>query len=325
MTVHARALDDHVDVARELAPLAEFEDPSAGIRERFLTPSIGGGRTVAVLATPIGERRATGWVVCHSYGMEQVNLATHEVPVARVLAAAGFPVLRYHGQGYGDSELPAEQVDLESHVRDALDAADVLAQAAGVSHVGLLGARLGGTVAALAASRSDAAGLVMWDPVVRGRSYARSLLTLSVMLQLMHQERVKGQAPDPERVLAETGMLDVQGFPLTRRMFDELSELDLPGHLEAFSGRSLVLQVSRGSEPRTELMRLVARLRELGGTSELGVVADERANTFGEPRYRPVGGGTKADVQGSLGEALLARTFAWCTASVDSDGPGSAE
>ena len=314
--VREQVLDD--DVARALVALAEVEDRRAGIRERFLRPTIGGGATVAVLASPLGPPRSTGWVVCHSYGMEQVNLATHEVPIARALAAAGFPVIRYHGQGYGDSELPADGVGVASHLRDAVDAAEVLGEATGVTEIGFLGARFGGTVAALAADRLNASALVAWEPVVRGPAYARSLLTLSVMLQLMHQQRAGGDAPDPEKVLTENGVLDVQGFPLSREMYEELGSLELAEGLGSFRGRSLIVQISRSSEPRPELERLVTRLRELGGTSDLGVVVDERANTFAEPRFRPIGRGHKADIQAELGRSLLARTIEWCAPGADS-------
>jgi pimeloyl-ACP methyl ester carboxylesterase len=317
---HGQVFDD--EVARALEALAEAEDPGAGIRERFLRPTIGGGSTVAVLATPLERRRPTGWVVCHSFGMEQVNLATHEVPVARALAAAGFPVLRYHGQGYGDSELPASVVGTASHLRDALDAAEVLVDAAGVTEIGFLGARFGGTIAALAADRRGSA-LVAWEPVVRGGPYVRSLLTLSVMLQLMHHERDQGEAPDPRAELAERGVVDVQGFPLSQAMHDELADLDLTERLDSFAGRSLIVQISRGAEPKPELERLVTRLRGLGGTSELAVVEDERANTFAEPRYRPIGRGHKADIQAELGQNLVDRTTQWCAHEADAPSKGA--
>jgi pimeloyl-ACP methyl ester carboxylesterase len=299
-------------VADALASLREAEDRAAGIRERFVTPSIGGGLTVGVLATPLGEPRATGWVICHSYGMEQVNLATHEVPAARSLASEGFPVLRFHGQGYGDSELPPDGVGLESHLRDAIDAADVLVEATGVTEVGFLGARFGGTVAALAADRLRAAALVAWEPIVRGGAYARSLLTLSVLLQLMHRQRDES-APDPKQILEERGVLDVQGFPLSRRMHEELVGLDLVERLGSFRGRSLIVQVSKGPQPRPDAERLVARLGALGGRSELRVVSDERANAFGEPRHRPAGGGRKIDTQAEIGRRLIAETVGWGT------------
>ena len=78
-----------------LDSLRGFESTRLGVRERFLTPTIGGAPTVAVLATPIGPPRQLGWVLCQSFGPEQDLFAGLEVPVVRALAAEGFPVLRF--------------------------------------------------------------------------------------------------------------------------------------------------------------------------------------------------------------------------------------
>ncbi len=315
MSARGERFGGQAEIEMALAAMAEAVDPRAGIRERFLTPTIGGGRTVAVLACPLAEIRDTGWVICHSYGMEQVNLATHEVPVARKLAGAGFPVLRFHGQGYGDSELAPDCVSIASHVRDARDAAAVLRETTGVANVAFLGARFGGTVAALVANELSAEAFIAWDPVARGRPYARTLLTLSVMLKLMHDEREDQDAPDPENLLREHGVLDVQGFPLTLELYEELLHLDLPQRIDSFRGRSLVVQISKRPEPRAELERLVARVRELGGAGDLEVIVDERANSFAEPRFRPVPGGRKVDLQEALAAQLLSMTVSWAAAS----------
>src|SRR5213593_4081239 len=53
-----------------LRALQSFEHSAIGIRERFLTPVIGGGRTIAVLAEPLGEARSTAWVLCHGFGQD---------------------------------------------------------------------------------------------------------------------------------------------------------------------------------------------------------------------------------------------------------------
>ena len=149
------------------------ESSHLGIREEFMRANLGGGNSVAVLSSPLGDRRALGWVICHSFGLEQGDLQSVETPLARQLSANGFPVLRYHGQGYGDSDFPAERVSLQSHLTDALDAAGTLTDKTGVSSVGLIGARFGATVASLIADRLNATALVMWDPVINGRSYAQ--------------------------------------------------------------------------------------------------------------------------------------------------------
>lgn len=60
-----------------------WKDREAGIGEEFLRPEVGGARTVAVLTKPLGEAHDTGWVVCHSFGGEQMHLSRLEVMVAR--------------------------------------------------------------------------------------------------------------------------------------------------------------------------------------------------------------------------------------------------
>src|SRR5688572_11635195 len=93
-----------------------FEDPALGYSEEFLQPTLGGRKTVAVLSLPLQSRQPLGWVICHSFGIEQVHLGRLDTMVARALAGAGFPVVRFHGRGYGDSEGSVEEISLSSHL-----------------------------------------------------------------------------------------------------------------------------------------------------------------------------------------------------------------
>ena len=300
-------------LSRALDILREAEDTRTGVRERFLTPLIGGARTVGVLATPAGERRSTGWVVCHSFGMEQVHLQTHEVPTARALAALGYPVLRFHGQGYGDSEGSAFDITLSSHLRDVTDAVEVLVSETRVENVGLLGGRLGATVAAMAGAQLDAASLVLWEPVVDGSSYIHTLVRLALTLGLMHRQG-SGAPPDLEHQIEEDGFIDVQGLPLTRNAFNEIRGLDLTTRVEGFRGDSMVVRISRDPRSAADLERLVPALQNAGGTCATVSLGTERPNVFGlEPRFKPWGRSGKIDTQRDLGRALVSATTAWVT------------
>src|SRR5436309_14840502 len=95
---------------------ARFEDQEAGYSEEFIQPRLGLGATVGVMSRPLGPSASTGWVICHSFGIEQVHLARMDVIAARALASAGFPVLRFFGQGYGDREQGAGVGGLASRV-----------------------------------------------------------------------------------------------------------------------------------------------------------------------------------------------------------------
>ncbi len=80
-----------------------FSNHRLGVAERFVDLELSSGRTVGVLSTPLDGAREVGWVICHGFGTEQVDLQATDAAVARGVAAAGYPVLRFHSLGYGDS------------------------------------------------------------------------------------------------------------------------------------------------------------------------------------------------------------------------------
>lgn len=297
-----------------LESLRAYVDHARGISERFLTFPVGGRPGIGVLSLPTDRRRDLGWVICPSFGMEQSNLQPLEVAAARTLAGQGFPVLRFHARGYGESHAPIEEVGLESQVADATDACAALLSATSVPAVGLLGARFGGSVAALVADRIDAKAVVLWDPALSGKAYLNSIVRAGLVIELADTGRPTHQAREPAEILAQDGVLDVQGFPITTRAFDEISELSLVKGMERFRGDALVLQVSRSPHPNAGLQRLVDRIDELGGSATLDIVIDPEAPRFGLPRYLPTGQGDKADRQARLSATLIERTVAWCVA-----------
>jgi len=291
--------------------LRGYVDRERGIAERFEPLQLGGVSILGVLSAPLGAPLDLGWVICHSFGMEQTYLQPLEAAMARSLAAEGFPVLRFQGRGYGETDAPIEVVGLESHVEDAERACAALASATGVSRLGLLGARFGGTVAAVVADRLDATAMLLWEPAVNGSAYLNSIIRAGLVIDLADVGRARGRAKDPQALLREEGVLDVHGFPVTRLAFEQISSVSLPSQLGRFRGQSLVIQVSRSDQPTVGTKRLVARLQELGGSAAMEVVADQEAAAFGLPRYLPTGQGDKADRQAVLSAELVERSVAW--------------
>jgi pimeloyl-ACP methyl ester carboxylesterase len=267
-----------------------------------------------VLSLPTGGRRDLGWVICHSFGMEQSNLQSLEVAAARSLSSRGFPVLRFQARGYGESHAPIEEVGPESHVADATNACAALLSSTSVGQVGLLGARFGGTVAALAADRIEASALVLWDPALNGKAYLNSIVRAGLVIELAETGRARSQTKDPAEILAHDGVLDVQGFPVTQRAFEAISGISLTKAMRRFRADALIVQVSRSPGPNLGLQRLVDRIHQLGGSATLDAVTDPEAPRFGLPRYLPTGEGEKTDRQGCLSSALIERTAAWCEA-----------
>jgi len=286
-----------------------FSHRELGIREAFVQPRIGGARTVGVLSTPIDAAPTGGWVICHSFALEQVYLQPLETALARAMAAAGHAVLRFHGQGYGDSDRGTEHASLRSHVDDARDAAGVLAEEAGVERIGFAGLRLGGTVATLAADEARAAGLVAAAPAIDGSNYMGWMTKQARLTAVSTGE--EALPDDPVAELMAAGTLDVLGFPLRREVYDEISSLDVLGALRGFRGEALVLQVSRSGDPDPDLERLAERLWGLGARVDLHVLEDPAALRLGLPRYRRSKQGRKEDTQGGLSERVVAAVAAW--------------
>jgi pimeloyl-ACP methyl ester carboxylesterase len=296
-----------------LEGMVSFEDEKRGIRERFVKLQVGGGFTLGVLSEPLEKgTRAPAWVLCHSFGLEQIALQSIETPIARRLSAAGFPVLRFHAQGYGDSELPVEGVSLQTHVRDTIDATSQLVDMTGAEQVGFIGAKFGGAVAALAAERAGATALAMWHPVVSGRKYIDGLMRQSTLSDIAAYPtgRAMARPDDLAKNLESDGTVDLQGFPVTRDAFEAFQALNLIEQLNSFRGSSLLVQISAVPKVSQDLQRLVERLRQIGGNSKLEVIIHARARVFGMPRFR-IHGNSKIDTQADLLEDLARVTVDW--------------
>ena len=291
-----------------------FEDAAAGYSEEFVQPVIGGARTVAVLARPLGPAHPVGWVILHSFGLEQMHLSRLDVIVARTMAAAGFPVLRFHGQGYGDSERTAEPIGLTSHLADATDAVALMAGRDGVERVGVLGARFGGTVAALVADRERLPFMSLWEPMARGSQYMRDVLRTRVFAEMVGKSEEAGasQMEQLRAELADQGWSDIKGFLLTREANEEIAAVDLSKDLGHFGGRALVVGVSRTGKPSAGLSKLTQRLDDLGATCSLVMLQDLLAVQFGSFHFQTTDGGrAKVDTQYELNAQIAQATTRW--------------
>jgi pimeloyl-ACP methyl ester carboxylesterase len=299
-----------------------FEDERLGIREEFLQPTIGGNGTVAVLSRPLGRSRSVGWVVCHSFGLEQIHLGRLDVLAARHLAAAGFPVVRYHGQGYGDSKDVETEVGLTSHLRDAADAVELMRRQDGVGRVGVLGAKLGGMVAARVADRLDLDLLGLWEPVVRGAQFARDLLRARLFSEMVGTVTPENPTDVNQlrKDLGAQGWVDVNGFRLTREAHDEIAGADLLTDLTRFRGSALLVGVTRSGKPSAALSKLRDHLEGMGSRCTVEVLSHPLAAQFGQFHFQTVEGGRgKRDVHLELHEQIASTTRAWAAGQVDSE------
>jgi len=269
-----------------LAEHQSFRDEAKGYTESFVELHAGGARTLGVVSEPIGPSRELGWLICHSFGNEQIDLYHTEVAMARGLAAAGFRTIRFHCQGYGDAEDIDTPPTPSSHVRDTLDVLEQFRARWGVQDVGLVGARFGGMVAALVAQQEEISRLAMFSPVVDGGRYVTELLRAQIIGQLIQAEG--GTQEELRAEMERTGWVNVQGWKLHRQAVEELESSKLSA-LSRTARHVLIVQVSRSDQPQAALGRLAERLRTLGASVEVRIEADPGAPHFGYEHFQPMG------------------------------------
>ena len=308
-----------------------IERADAGIAESFEDLSVRGERLVATLYRPLqpADAASTAWVICHSLGLEQTTIMEHEVATARAVAAAGMPVLRYQGRGYGDAGRGAADIGLDSHLEDAEAAVAGVATFAGVRRIGVIGGRFGGTVAALTAERLDLPLMVLWEPAVSGERLMHDLIRGTAIREMARdlqrsrhdsagraQRRVGADDRDPAAILRIRGRADIGGFLLTERAHHAIAEVDLRRDVRRFAGEALIVGLAVASRPSpssANAAALATHVRSLGAACDQAVIVDEQSGSFGRIHHGTVGDGRpKRDLQAPLESKLAAVTAEWC-------------
>ena len=120
-------------------------------------------------------------------------------------AAAGYPTLRFDYRGTGDSTDAegAEYWMLWQH--NIMMAADYARVATGARHIVLIGLRIGAALATqVAAERCDVSGLILLDPILRGRSYITQLTVEARLRDHDMTKRPNGLLLDDLRLTEKT-------------------------------------------------------------------------------------------------------------------------
>ena len=165
---------------------------------------------------PDSARCATAIVICPPLGHEYVNAHRSLRHLADGLAASGVPALRFDYDGTGDSagceDDPNRWAAWIASVREAVRAVRV---ESGCDRVGLVGLRMGATLAAVAACEIDVSCLVVWAPCVRGRTFLRELRALDL---------TRRSSPD---LLRRPTEFEAAGFLATREIQRDVEAVDL--------------------------------------------------------------------------------------------------
>jgi len=225
--------------------------------ERPVTIDSSGHELHGVLHLP-AEPAGRALVFCHPFAEEKKCAHRTMVETARACAGAGWAVLRFDLRGCGDSPGEFGQFDLDDWRADVAAALDRARREAGVEAVGLLGLRLGATLAAeVAEQRSDTACLVLWEPIVDGERYITQNLRRSIIKAMMTRHEGGGDAEGAAReahALGE-GTVDFDGYQVPERLREQIAAIDLLSS-RAYAGPALVVSLTPREAVAEPLQRL---------------------------------------------------------------------
>jgi alpha/beta superfamily hydrolase len=213
---------------------------------------------------------AHGILICPPIGHEQIHSHRSLRHLADALARSGLSVVRfdYHGTGdSGGSDEDGERV--AAWLANIRDGHDWLRQQLGCRRISLVGLRVGAALAVQAAAELPVDGLLLWAPVIKGRSYVREMNALSLT-----------GAAQPSATSAEG--IEAAGFVLTGETARDLSDVDLL-RSRPLCRRALVL--TRDDGPGDE--RLLRHLQALGIETRQAA-APGYADMMAEPHYSQV-------------------------------------
>jgi alpha/beta superfamily hydrolase len=240
----------------------------------FFTP--GDRPMFAVYHAPKRERaNAPVLVHAHSLGVEQVTLYRAEVSLAREAARRGFPVLRYHSRGHGDSAGDFADVTMDTLVADALAAADEAKRRSGATRIAWLGVRFGSLVAARVAAETNAMAIALWEPVHKAPEYFRGQLRAWLFSQVANGVKPNVTVDQMLATVESEGQYDVHGYYLHREIVRSSRDEDLAQRLENWRGPTFLAQVQQRGAMSPANAALMAKLENRGVKLESLRIAQE--------------------------------------------------
>lgn len=188
-----------------------------------------------------------GLIFCSPFAEEKKCAHRVMVEAARTFCHADIGSVRFDYRGTGDSPGDFADATPDAWAEDITAAAAYLRECMGVSTVGLLGLRLGGSLALQAAEEADADFLILWEPVLNGKQYLAQNLRRS-MIKAMLTDEEKFDAGQV-RATRQQGLFDFDGYLISAEMRRQLEAIDLLASARAFNGPSLIVNIGTREQP----------------------------------------------------------------------------
>jgi len=213
------------------------------------------------------------FVFCYPCFEEKLWAQRVFVSFARELARRGYHVLRFDFMGHGDSDGDFYRTNIHSRVSDLTRAVDVLRNELGTDcSVGLLGLRLGATIAAIYAEADpNISKLVLWDPIINGAQYMQEILLANLATQTTVYNKIKFTREALVEQMKSGTPINVDGYELGYEFYDETTQLDLMNK-KRYDQSTLIIQIVRSLQKQKKDLE---SFRASYGRAELHQVVEE--------------------------------------------------
>ncbi len=212
-----------------------------------------------IVHRPPQEPPNAGILFVHPFAEEKKCSHRTFVEAARRAAEeAGCASLRFDLRGCGDSDGSFEDADLAAWRRDLQAALAFSRQHLGGDRLGLVGLRLGATMAAEVAEQEISLSfLALWEPIVDGERYLSLTMRRSMMRRKLtaHEGGTEAEAATPDEA---DGPVDFDGYLVPPQTLEQIAEIDLLAHPKAYPGPALVLNLSSRAKVAPPMERLAS-------------------------------------------------------------------
>jgi exosortase A-associated hydrolase 2 len=224
------------------------------------------------------RQNGIGLVICSPFAEEK--LWSHRVIVncARYLCDNGFSVLRFDFMGHGDSEGNFVDCNIQTCLSDIECAMDIIKDRAQIKQLGLLGLRLGATLAALFAEKKLSPDfIILWEPIVQVETYLKQYLRSNLTTQMANYKEIKYTREQMISDLLSGLPVNIDGYLMSAEYYQQASSVDLGKlSLNYFKPTCLVHISKSGSEkiPKS-ITELYQNYYQLNSKTELKMVKEK--------------------------------------------------
>jgi len=196
----------------------------------------------------------SAWVLAPPFAEEEKSARRVLTEIASLFERRGASSLIFSFRGQGDSGGDFAQMSLDDWRDDLASAIEETKRRAPSAAIGVLGVRLGASLALQVAARRDDVGeLVLLEPLLSGRSFLSQ--------QLMRQKIRAGLTGSASEEAGDNATFDdLDGWPLGARLKSDLQTLDLSRDTPRFTGKTRVFQIGPKAEVAPPLRAFADKL-----------------------------------------------------------------